>query len=97
MQRRLKSEGNLSRKARGLPHIRRQSRSDVEIQRKLPWMGAQANRVDLFLSLVSEPCFDHIGREDSAFEQKIVVLFQRIKRLIDRTRHRLDLLCLLGR
>src|SRR5207249_5129655 len=60
---------------------------DVEVQRKFPRMWPQTDRVDFFLSFVSQPRFDHVRREDSAFEQKIVILFQRIERLFERTRH----------
>src|SRR6476619_217842 len=70
---------------------------NIEVQSELVWMRPQTHRVDFLFPFVVQPCFDQIRRKDSAFEKKIMIFLQGVERLIKRTRHRLDLLCLLRR
>ena len=54
-------------------------------------MGAQRDGVDLLFPLVAKPSFDDVFGEDIALQQKCVIGFQRVERLLQRAGCRLDL------
>src|SRR6266545_681703 len=71
------------------------SELDVEVQRKLPRMRPQSNRIDLILPLVIDPRVDQILCENVAFEEKVVVFLQGVEDDIERAGKLLDLPSLL--
>src|SRR5262245_19374010 len=73
-----------------LTRFRRLVRLIVVIQIELVWMRPQANRVELFLSLVRNPRFDQVFREHRAARQERVILFERDERFLERSGCRLD-------
>ena len=48
-------------------------------------MRPQAQLIDFVLTLVGDPTIDNVLGEHIAFEQKIVIVLQSLKRLIQRT------------
>src|SRR5207302_8275775 len=60
---------------------------DVAVEHELPRVRPKRDRVDFLLALVFDPGLDHVFREDAAFEQERVVLFQGVQRLGQRAGH----------
>src|SRR5690349_24953105 len=56
---------------------------DIEVQRELPGVGAKANSIDLSVSLVLKPSLDHVLDKHIASEEKVMILLQRIERLVE--------------
>ena len=65
---------------------------NVVIEMELVRMRAQPDGIDLLVTLVAEPCFDHVLGENVAAQQKGVISFERIQRLLQRTGGGLHLL-----
>src|SRR2546426_8128635 len=57
----------------------RARRSDIEVERVLPRMGAQPYGVHLVLALVLDPRLDHVRRKDVALQQPVVRLLEVIE------------------
>ena len=55
------------------------TRSNVVVERELPGVRAQPERVDLVDPLVLHPRLDHVGREHAAREQELVVGLERVE------------------
>src|SRR5262245_44345421 len=70
-------------------------RSDVEVERELPRMRPQADRVDLVLALVVDPGLDEVTREHVALEQERMVVLEVVEDDVERARELLDLARLL--
>jgi hypothetical protein len=64
---------------------------DVEVERELPRMRAQPNRINFVLPLVLDPCLDQVLGEDVAFEKECVIGLQGIEHFIERARKLFDL------
>lgn len=62
------------------------SQLNVEIKMKLIGMRTQSYRINLPLSLVAEPGFDHILGEHVTTEKKSVIGFEGVERLLKRAR-----------
>jgi len=60
-------------------------------------MRAEPQGVDFVLGLVPDPSVDHVGREDVAAEQVVVVLAQGGQGLVERAGRRGDVLQLFRR
>src|SRR5436305_11185285 len=69
----------------------------VVIQRELPRMRPQADRVDLLGALVLDPRLDDVLCEDAALQQELVVGLERVQCLTQRAGHVVELRELLGR
>ena len=65
---------------------RRRRDSDVVIERELVGMRADAERLDLVGLLVPDPGVDHVGGEDVAAEQELVVGAEGVERGFERAR-----------
>src|SRR3990172_2377537 len=59
----------------------------VVVKGELLRMGAQAHGIELGGGLVLDPGVDHVGREDVAAEQELVVLAQGLEGLAEAPRH----------
>src|SRR6266550_4589862 len=70
---------------------------NVVIEMELVRMRTQPDGIDLLVPLVAEPGFDHVLGENIAAQQKGVIGFERIKRLLQRAGGGLHLLRLRGR
>ena len=55
---------------------------NIVIEMELVRMRAQPDGIDLLIPLVAEPGFDHVLGENVAAQQKGVIGFKRIKRLL---------------
>src|SRR5262245_48148219 len=69
---------------------------DIEIQSELPGMRSKADGINLSLAFVLQPGLQHVLGKHVPAEQKLMVLLQRIQRLVQRSRHRLHLGRLFG-
>src|SRR5436305_6076097 len=58
--------------------------SNVEVHTKLIRMRPRADRVYFVLALVLDPVVDHVGGEDVALEEELVVVLQHVQRLLER-------------
>src|SRR5271156_5522569 len=67
----------------------------VVVQRELHRMRPQANRVDLVLALPADPGLDQVLAEHAALQEELVIGFERVDRLRERARNRLDVVLLL--
>src|SRR6266404_7318697 len=72
-------------------------KSDVVVHRELERMWPQSQRLNLALTLVIGPAFDQLRSEYIALQQKLVVVFQSVQRIIQRARQARDVLQLFGR
>src|SRR5581483_8363141 len=68
---------------------------DVVVEGELVGMRAQRYLLVLLIRLVVNIGLDQVGREDSALEQELVILFQRAQCLFQAARRLLDALALL--
>src|SRR4029079_18337556 len=59
---------------------------NIVVQRELKRMRAHAERRDLAIALVCNPALDQLRAEYVTLEQEVVIGFQRLQRIIERTR-----------
>lgn len=65
---------------------------NIEIKMELVGMGTQCDRINLTFPLVAEPGFDDILGKHITAEQKRMIDFERIERLLQRAGRRLHYL-----
>src|SRR4029079_12052607 len=68
----------------------RASGSAIEVERELRRMRAQPHGVDLVLALVRDPGPDQALVEDAVLREELVVVLQRVERLVQRAGHLRD-------
>src|SRR5437899_2657047 len=68
-----------------------QTRLDVVVERELPRVGTQPDRVYLLAALVADPRLDHVLGEDAALQQELVIRLQGVEGLVERAGHVPDL------
>ena len=56
---------------------------NVVVHRELERMRPQPQRLNLALTFVIDPSFDQLRSENIALQQKLVVVFQRVQRVIE--------------
>jgi len=52
--------------------------SDIEVERELPWVRAQPDRIHFVLAFVVNPGLDQVPREDASFQKELVVLLEGV-------------------
>src|SRR2546423_4839929 len=75
----------------------RVQRLDVVVEREFERVRSHTHRIYLAFALVADPAVDELRREDLALQEKLVVGFERLERLVERAGQRRHVLEFFGR